>query len=62
MSLIPPKYRDWIPVRQHSTAHWRCYQSRNGKIFLSVDGDIYLFNLNAGNLIIAWENLKNRKN
>lgn len=53
--LVPPKYRDWIPVRQYSTVHWRCYQSLNGKIFLGIDGEIFDFHLSIGRVDIAVE-------
>jgi hypothetical protein len=68
--IIAKAIRDWTPRRdriytynhQHGGLKRRVYQSPNRKVFLSVGGDIYDFNLNIGNLIIAWETERNRNN
>lgn len=49
------KVRDWIPVRQQSTRHWRAYQSRNWKIYLGLGSDIYAVHITAGPLGVTWD-------
>jgi len=70
---IEKTIRDWMPRRDHNYDFYYggkgdqrkgklVYQSPNFKVFISIGGDIYDFHLNIGNLVIAWETDRNRRN
>ena len=47
--------RGWIPRRQWSLSHWRLYQSGNGKVQVSLFGEVFTWCVTLGKFSVFWD-------